>query len=87
MCRGQNNNRFGVAIVKSHPLVPELTVQYGCLWNNIDVSDASNPLRIQTGNVKYSIKDFGSFGVYGILLHFRNESRSRARVRRRKCCD
>ncbi len=74
----QNNDRYDAATVESHPVVPEVTLQYGYLWNNIDVSDASNPLRSQVGNVKYTIKDVGSFGVYGLLLRFRDESRATA---------
>jgi hypothetical protein len=69
----QNNNRFDAATAESHP-IEGLTIQYGYIWNHIDVFDFDNGMTTHVGNVKYGKKGIGSIGAYGILLEYDNDA-------------
>jgi hypothetical protein len=65
----QNNNRFDTATIESKP-IDGMLIQYGYIWNHIDVFDFDNGMSTNVGNVKYGKKDIGSIAAYGILLDY-----------------
>lgn len=68
----QNNNRFDTASLESHP-IDGLTIQYGYIWNQIDVFDLDSAMATNVANVKYGRKDLGAIAAYGIVLDYDGE--------------
>lgn len=74
----QNNNRFDTATFESKP-IPGLLIQYGYIWNHIDVFDFDNGMSTNVGNLKYGMKDIGAIAAYGLVLDYDDDGLSATR--------